>query len=167
MITNSETGCGAFTLTPRLVVQVCDNGMTITKDALRAVHLGERHEEGVITWSGNTLDKVLGLITAKTTDAVRAFLAPEYAERAIRQIERAAGRPVTDPAETVRTVSQRLRFTEEQQASILNHFILGGDVTAGGVMHAVTSVAQTLADPDAAWDMESSALRALELAASA
>jgi hypothetical protein len=167
VITNSETGCGAFTLTPRLVVQVCDNGMTITKDALRAVHLGERHEEGVITWSGNTLDKVLDLITAKTTDAVRAFLAPEYAERAIRQIERAAGRPVTDPAETVRTVSQRLRFTEDQQAAILNHFILGGALTAGGVMHAVTSVAQTLTDPDAAWEMESSAMRALELAAAA
>jgi hypothetical protein len=110
---------------------------------------------------------VLGLITAKTTDAVRAFLAPEYAERAIRQIERAAGRPVADPAETVRTVSQRLRFTDDQQAAILNHFILGGALTAGGVMHAVTSVAQTLTDPGAAWEMESSALRALELAATA
>ena len=33
VITNSETGCGAFTLTPRLVVQVCRNGMTITRDA--------------------------------------------------------------------------------------------------------------------------------------
>jgi hypothetical protein len=167
VITNSETGCGAFTLTPRLVVQVCDNGMTITKDALRAVHLGERHDEGVITWSGNTLDKVLALITAKTTDAVQTFLAPDYATRAIREIERAAGHWVADPAETVRTVSQRLRFTDDQQAAILNHFILGGALTAGGVMHAVTSVAQTLIDPDAAWEMESSALRALELAAAA
>jgi hypothetical protein len=26
VISNSETGCGAFTLTPRLVVQVCGNG---------------------------------------------------------------------------------------------------------------------------------------------
>jgi hypothetical protein len=33
------------------------------------------------------------------------------------------------------------------------------------VLHAVTSAAQTLTDPDAAWDMESAALRALELAA--
>jgi hypothetical protein len=164
VITNSETGCGAFTLTPRLVVQVCGNGLTIAKDALRAVHLGERHDEGVITWSGNTLDKVLGLITAKTTDAVNTFLDPGYAARAIREIERAAGRPVSDPAEMVRTVGQRLRFTEEQQAAILDHFIRGGDVTAGGVMHAVTSVAQTLADPDAAWEMESAALRALDLA---
>ena len=167
LITNSETGCGAFTLVPRLVVQVCDNGLTITRDAMRAVHLGERRDEGVISWSGDTQDKTLALITAKTTDAVGAFLDPAYADRAIRQIEKAAGRPVADPAETVRTVSQRLRFTDDQQAGILAHFIRGGDVTAGGIMHAVTSVAQTLTDPDAAYDLESSALRALELAAAA
>ncbi|HEX9357029.1 MAG TPA: hypothetical protein VF933_24835 [Streptosporangiaceae bacterium] len=47
----------------------------------------------------------------------------------------------------------------------LDHFIRGGDVTAGGVMHAVTSVAQTLEDADAAHEMESLALRSLELAA--
>jgi hypothetical protein len=58
-----------------------------------------------------------------------------------------------------------LPFTDAQQADILNHFIRGGDVTAGGVMHAVTSVAQTLADADAAHEMESLALRALDLAA--
>jgi len=47
----------------------------------------------------------------------------------------------------------------------LTHFICGGDVTAGGVMHAVTSVAQTLPDADAAHEMESAALRALDIAA--
>ena len=76
MLTNSETGCGAFTLVPRLVVQVCRNGMTITRDAMRAVHLGERLDEGIVTWSGNTRDKTLALITAKTTDAVGTFLNP-------------------------------------------------------------------------------------------
>jgi hypothetical protein len=167
VITNSETGCGAFTLTPRLVVQVCRNGMTITRDAIRAVHLGERHEEGMVTWSGNTLDKTLELISAKTTDAVAAFLDPAYVQRAVRAVERGAGHPVADPEETVRTVSQRLRFTDDQQRDILTHFIRGGDVTAGGVMHAVTSVAQTLDDADTAHEMESLALRALELAATA
>jgi hypothetical protein len=165
VVTNSETGFGAFTLTPRLIIKICDNGMTITKDAIRAVHLGEKHDEGVIAWSGTTQDKLLAVLTAKTTDAVRHFLAPAYAEHALREIERQAGRPVDDPAETVRIVSQKLRYTDEQQATILDHFIRGGDVTAGGVMHAVTSTAQTLTDPDAAWELECSALRALELAA--
>jgi hypothetical protein len=165
MITNSETGCGAFTLVPRLVVQVCRNGMTITRDAMRAVHLGERLDEGVVTWSGNTRDKTLALITAKTTDAVGTFLNPRYVEAAVRAIEKDAGHELGDPPEAVRAVSQRLRFTEAQQNDILTHFIRGGDVTAGGVMHAVTSVAQTLPDADAAHDMESQGLRALEIAA--
>ncbi len=48
----------------------------------------------------------------------------------------------------------------------LAHFIKGGSLTAGGVMHAVTSVAQTLPDADAAHGLESQALRVLSLAAS-
>jgi len=47
----------------------------------------------------------------------------------------------------------------------LEHFIRGGDLTAGGVMHAVTSAAQIQDDADTAHEMESSALRALDLAA--
>jgi len=165
VISNSETGCGAFTLTPRLVVQVCRNGMTITRDAIRAVHLGERLGEGVVTWSGNTQDKTLALITAKTTDAVAAFLDPGYVEAAVAQIERDAGHELADPPEAVRTVGQRLRFTDAQQNDILTHFIRGGDITAGGMLHAVTSVAQTQPDADAAHDMEAAGLRALEIAA--
>lgn len=165
VITNSETGCGAFTLTPRLVVQVCRNGLTLTRDAMRSVHLGERLEEGMVTWSDNTRDKTLALITAKTSDAVAAYLDPGYVERALRAIEKDAGRPVEDPQEAIRVVSQRLRFTDAQQNDILAHFIRGGDVTAGGVMHAITSAAQAQADADAAHEMESAALRALEVAA--
>jgi hypothetical protein len=48
---------------------------------------------------------------------------------------------------------------------ILAHFIRGGQLTAGGVMQAVTSVAQTLDDADAAHEMESQAVRALDIAA--
>jgi hypothetical protein len=164
VISNSETGCGAFTLTPRLVVQVCRNGLTITKDAIRAVHLGERLDEGVVTWSGNTLDKTLALITARTTDAVAAFLDPGYVDRAVRAIAAQAGHPLTDPQEAIQVVSQRLRLTDSQQTAILSHFIQGGDITAGGILHAVTSVAQTLPDADAAHDMEAAGLRALEIA---
>jgi hypothetical protein len=165
VISNSETGCGAFTLTPRLVVQVCRNGMTITRDAIRAVHLGERLEEGVVTWSGNTMDKTLALITARTADAVATFLEAGYLDRVVRSVAAQAGHPLADPQEAVQVVSQRLRFTDAQRAGIMAHFIRGGDVTAGGILHAVTSVAQTLPDADAAHEMESQGLRALEIAA--
>jgi hypothetical protein len=164
-VTNSETGCGAATITPRLVAQVCANGMTITRDVVRAVHLGERMEEG-IRWSGDTQDRQLALVTAKARDAVAAFLTPAYVEKAVRGLEEKTGHAVRDAAKTVELVSGRLRYSEAQQAEILDHFIKGGDLTAGGIMHAVTSAAQVQADGDAAWDLENSALDALSLAAS-
>ena len=165
VLANSETGCGACTVTPRLIAQVCANGMTITRDAMRVIHLGERMDEGV-RWSGDTLDRQLALVTAKARDAVAAFLSPRYAERIVRDLEKKAGHPVTDAAKTVEVISGRLRYTEAQQAAVLDHFIRGGDLTAGGIMHAVTSAAQLQDDGDAAWDLENTALEALSLATS-
>jgi hypothetical protein len=165
VLTNSETGCGAFTLTPRLIVQVCRNGMTITKDALRAVHLGGRLDEGVIRWSSDTQQRNLALVTAQARDAVTTFLDTSYVTAKIRELTRAAGAPVDDPEEAIKVVAAKLRFTDDQQKTILAHFIRGADLSAGGVMHAVTSAAQTLEDADTAHDMEAQAVRAMELAA--
>src|SRR6266536_2343064 len=165
VLSNSETGCGAFTITPRLVVQICRNGMTITKDALRAVHLGGRLDGGVIRWSTDTQQRNLDLITAQARDAVTTFLDTTYVEKKIAEMSEAAGQPVADPQETIEIVAQRLKFTDDQQKTILNHFIRGGALTAGGVMHAVTSTAQTLPNADAAHEMEAQALPALQLAA--
>ncbi len=165
VITNSETGDGAASITPRLVVQVCRNGMTITEDSHRAVHTGGRLAEGVIDWSADTHRKNLELITAKARDAVARFLDPRYVRTVVARMERDAAEPVEQPQEAIELVSQQLRFTDEQRNAVLGHFIKGGSLTAGGVMHAVTSVAQTLSDADAAHDLESQALRVLALAA--
>ena len=165
VITNSETGDGAAAITPRLVVQVCRNGMTITADTHRAVHLGGKLGEGVIDWSADTHRKNLELITAKARDAVARFLDPRYVQRVVAMMEGDAAAPVDRPAEAIELVSQQLRFTDDQRNAILAHFIKGGSLTAGVVMHAVTSVAQTLPDADAAHGLESQALRVLQLAA--
>lgn len=165
-IANSETGGGAFSITPRLVVEICTNGMKMTRDAMREVHLGGRMDEGVVRWSEATARKNLELVTSQTADAVATFMDQAYVESKIAELEKAAGVKVTDPQQTIATVGKRLGFTQEQQASILSHFIQGADVSAGGVMHAITATAQTLDDGDAAYDMESKAVAAMELAAS-
>jgi len=165
IITNSETGGGAASIIPRLWFEVCKNGATITSDAHRAVHLGGKLDEGVVDWSGETQQKNLDLITSKTTDAVHRFLNPAYVQKIVTEMEDRARVPVNRPADTIEYVSQQLRFSAEQQDEILNHFIKGGDLTAGGVMHAVTSVAQVVEDADTAHEMESRALQVLQLAA--
>ena len=146
---NSETGCGAWSLIPRLVARVCGNGMTITRDAARIVHRGDRQEPGVTwRWSADT----------------GHFLSAGYVERAVRDMEARAGHKV-EPVTAIQHVAGRLRYTQAQQEEILAHFIAGGSVTAGGIMHAVTSAAQVQPDGDTASQLENTALQALELAA--
>lgn len=169
LISNSETGCGAFSLAPWIRVEVCRNGMTMQHNARRRAHLGSRltDDDGVVEASAETQRRNLDLITSRTADAVRSFLNVDYVTRMVRELETDAGAPVDDPDATIKLVGQRLRYTEEQQAGILAHFIRGGDLSAGGIMHAVTSVAQTLADADAAHELEVTAVQAMRAAAHA
>ena len=164
---NSDVGCGAFELAPKLQVKVCRNGLTMDVGRMRKVHLGARLDEGAIDWSSRTTDAQLALITSQTKDAVTTFLSEGHVADLVRTLEERAGVAVTEPTETIKTVTKRLAYDDEIADRVLAHFIAGGQSTAGGVMQAVTSVAQTVADADRAAAMEGDALRALELAATA
>ncbi|MEW2425884.1 DUF932 domain-containing protein [Streptomyces nigra] len=165
VISNSEVGAGAYTITPRAVIQVCRNGLTQSKDVMRAVHLGGRQDEGVVSWSGQTQRKTLELITSKTADAVRTFLSREYVEAKVHEMEAAAGKALDEPTKTIEHVTKTLSIGNEAKDMILAHFIRGGQMTAGGVMQAVTSSAQTLTDADQAAALEALAVPALTAAA--
>ena len=165
VVRNSEVGAGAFTITPRLVVRVCKNGLTIQKDALRSVHLGGRMDEGVVSWGDDTQQKALELVTLRARDAVRTFLDAGYVERTLKALEAEHTTPLVQVQPTIEHVSKKLGFTQAVQAGVLDHFIRGGMPTAGGVLAAVTSYAQDVDDPDLAAELEASGIRAMELAA--
>jgi len=165
ILANSETGKGRYTITPRLTVQVCDNGLQLEKHAIGRRHVGARMDEGQIRWSADTEQTNLALIGKQTRDAVRAFLDPHWVAQRLAELERDAGVALPNPQETIEHVSKQLRFTDEQQNLILSHFISGADVTSGGVMQAVTSAAQLVRDADDAYAMESAGVEAMRLAA--
>jgi hypothetical protein len=164
VISNSETGGGAFTITPRILVKICNNGLVITVDALREVHLGGKLEEGVVEWSDDTNRKALELVTAKAKDAVTTFINPGYLERKVEEFTAKAGVPITDTTRAVEVVTNRLRLSEATGKAVLDHFIRGGQLTLGGVAQAVSSVAQVTTDADDAADLEASAVKVLDLA---
>ncbi len=97
-------------------------------------------------------------------DTIDTCLSQEYLDSKVAEIEQLAGTPVEDPAETIKVVGKQLAFSESETAAVLADFIRGGQMTAGGVLNAVTSAAQRL-DTEAAFAMENRALEALSLAA--
>jgi phage baseplate assembly protein gpV len=141
--------------------------MVMSTHGSRRAHLGARHDgdDGVVTWFEATTAKTLELISSRTADAVVSCLDAGYVARMIRDLEAAAGVPVKDPDTTVKVVTTKLRIPESLQADLLAHFHAGGARTAGGIMHAITSLAQTLPDTDAAHELESVAVQAMRLAA--
>lgn len=80
-------------------------------------------------------------------------------------MQSAAGVPVADAPKTIEHVAKQLRMSDEAQAELLNHFIKGGVTTSGSILHAVTSTAQTIDEPDTAHKIGDSGIRAMELAA--
>jgi hypothetical protein len=132
---------------------------------MREVHLGGQLGEGVVHWSAATHRAAVDLIARQATDATATFLTTDYLTRNLRELEARAGTRVEDARGTIRYLSSQLRFTEDQQNAILDHYLGAGQRTAGGILQAVTSAAQIQDDADVAYDMERVAVRAMTLAA--
>lgn len=165
LIQNSETGLGAAKITPRLVVRACANGLQVTQDAVRQVHVGARLSEGEVEWSNDTRAAAIQLARKQSADAVRSFLNATYVQKVVDRLEAEAEAPVKDVVKTLEVVSKEQGYTEAEQASILDFFIDGGQRTAGGVLQAITAAVQQIDDADRAFDIESGAINAMGVAA--
>ncbi len=157
VITNSETGGAAFTITPELVVQICRNGMTIKKDMIRKTHLGSKMEEGVRV-SQRTLDANRELVASQTRDAIETFLDADYMNRVLRQIESGSDERIDDVEKAIETVVSRPAFSKADAKGLLAAFMDGGDRTRGGLVNAVTAYSQSVDDADRAYEMDADAL---------
>jgi hypothetical protein len=166
--TNSETGGGAFRITPVLEVRVCRNGLKIVAKATKEIHLGSQLEAGAIEWSDDTRRANIQLVMSQTADVIGKFLTVAFVEEQKTAIEEKAGVPVKASAapEVIASVAKTTRWSEKEQGDILDFFMTGGQLTAGGIMQAVTAYAQTLPGDDA-YEMNGQAMHVLSLAAAA
>ena len=97
---------------------------------MRAVHLGEKLDEGIIRWSDDTQRRELDLITSKTRDAVATFLDVDYMQTKIIELKSLAEADVVNAPKTIQRVSKKIHSSQNEQESILTHFIQGGDTSA-------------------------------------
>lgn len=158
VISNSEVGGGKFSLTPRIVIQVCRNGMTIARDALTKVHLGSRMDAGVIRYAADTQEAALTLVKKQSRDAVTTFLSADYLHRVVEQMERNAEEPVGTDDEAVRDVTRPLGVPQAHLDGILDYFRRGGQFNRAGVANALTAYAQGAElDGDTSLDLDTAA----------
>lgn len=166
-ISNSETGMGSVAVAPRFVIKICKNGARITKHVVRKIHAGGRLDHGEIDFAADTQQAALELTSKIIRDAIARFLDADFVETCIRELEAESATEIPPGAanEVITEIKKIHRWTEAEADDILGAFIGGGQLTAGGVMQAVTAAAQRVPDPERAATLEEQAVDVMHDAA--
>jgi hypothetical protein len=163
VISNSETGNGKFSISPRAVVLACRNGMIFKNDAFQKTHLGAKMEEfTTIDWSEETRQKNYELVCSQVKDAIKYYASEEYLGAKIHELTEKGNKELNHPIETIKNVSKHLSISEEKESSILNYFIKSADTNAFGVTQALTYYAQHNASPEERFEIEQESVLILD-----
>lgn len=163
IIQNSEVGCGAVSVSGLLWRLICLNGMK-TSDTFRKNHVGRQVEDSEQLWADDTRQADDRAILLRVRDMVRSVV-DETKFRA--QIAKAQGLTTGiitgDPIRVVEVLAQRVGTSEGEQAGILRSLIEGKDLSAWGLLNAVTAQSHTSKSYDRAVELEAAGGQLLDL----
>jgi hypothetical protein len=162
-ITNSEVGLGAYGISGLIWRLACLNGMK-TADMFRRTHVGRSVDEGELEWADDTMAADDRTVLLKVRDMVKAVV-DETRFRANLDKMRGLteGRITGNPVEAVEILAQKLPVTEGEKGGILRSLIEGGDLSAWGMLNAVTAQAHIASSYDRAVELEAVGGQLLEL----
>lgn len=169
IISNSEIGLGAVTVSPFFHFLVCTNGMIRNKEGIRANHVGTRMDadefiSGVL--ADDTRKAIDRSVLLKVRDVVNAAMSQVAFDKAIAAMQATTVQQITgSPVAAVEVLGNDFAFAESERSSILRHLIEGADLSRYGLMNAVTRAAEDLESYDRATEFEAAGGRILDLPA--
>jgi len=159
VITNSETGLGAFRVQPMLFRLVCTNGLIITEQAKAKYHVGGvlgGDDGSAYQWLADDTIAARSAATVKEMrDVVRSALNDVIFQRAVDSARLAAGVKMEgDPIKAVEWVTDKFILNTDEQAGVLRNLIEGHDLSLWGMVNAVTATANAAPSYDRAVELE-------------
>lgn len=158
VISNSEVGCGSLRVEPMLYRLACLNGAIVADAGIRKYHVGKNSSEfeGAEEWYSDETrlvsDKAFWL---KVRDTVKASL---DVVRFRELVDKASGLTqmpmIGNPVEIIDRVGVKYALNEAEKGGVLQHLITGGDLSAYGLLNAITAHSQEVEDYERATDLE-------------
>jgi hypothetical protein len=146
VISNSEVGLGSVNVQPLVYRLVCLNGMIVNDLGKRKYHIGRENEESWELFSDTTLQADDAAFMLKLADIVRTAVDEAKFQVVVSKLREASSAMLTArPAGVVELAAKSYGFTQPEQDDILQHLIVGGDLSLWGLSNAVT---RTAADAD-------------------
>jgi hypothetical protein len=167
VITNSEVGQGTLSVQPLVYRLVCRNGLIASDHALRKTHVGRTlhgESDAVTVFREDTLaadDKAFFL---RVRDVVAAAVSETTFRLVAQKLQKTRDIRLTgDPVKAVEVLSNRYTLNEGERTGVLRHLIAEGDLSAYGLVNAVTHFSQDVDDYDRATEFEQLGGRLIDL----
>lgn len=163
VISNSEVGCGAVSVAAMDWRLWCLNG-AVAAEKFRAYHVGRHIEDNAALWADDTRHADDRAVLLKVRDMVRAAVDATRFRSRIEKMQGLTEIVVTgNPAAAVEILAKKIGASENETGSILRSLIEGNDLSAWGLLNAVTHQAHTAKSYDRAVEFEAAGGHLLEL----
>ena len=166
VISNSEIGQGALTVTPLIYRLACLNGMVTPDYGQRKHHVGRvstSEEKTYELFTDETLEADDKAFWLKTRDIVKAAVTPDTFEKIVTVLQRSTTEQIEQPVKAVEELSNQLSFNQTETESILKHFMQDADFSKWGLANAITRTAEDVSDYDRASELEEAGWKTLTL----
>jgi hypothetical protein len=158
LISNSEVGQGALSVRPMVYRLACLNGLVLPDGRLTARHVGRRisNEENLNTvFSDEALKADDRALLLKVRDVVRHSLNEAVFTASLDKMRGLAqGQTTADPVRSIELLAKKVGATDDESTSILAALVKGGDLSAYGLLNAVTYQAHATKSFDRAVEFE-------------
>jgi hypothetical protein len=166
-IANSEVGCGTLSVQPLIYRLVCRNGLIGPDHALRKTHVGravQADAEALTVFKDDTLAADDRAFFLRVRDVVEAAVSEATFVALARKMQKTLDIRLTgDPVKAVEVLANRHTLSESERSGVLRHLVAGGDLSAYGLVNAVTHFSHEIDDYDRATEFEALGGKLIEL----
>jgi hypothetical protein len=135
-----------------------------TSDTFRKNHVGRQVEDSEALWADDTRQADDRAILLRVRDMVRAVCdETRFRAQVLKMQGLTEGKISGDPSRIVEVLAQRVGTSDGEQAGILRSLIEGGDLSAWGLLNAVTAQSHKARSYDRAVELEAAGGMLLDL----
>ena len=167
VISNSEIGMGAVRIEPLIFRLVCLNGMIAQDYSQKRYHVGRAasaDEDAYELFSDDTLRADDEAFMLKVRDTVRAAVDVTKFTTIVERMQTATEQRIEgSPIKAVEVASKTFGLNQNESSGVLTHLIQGGDLSAYGLLNAITRTAQDVESYDRSTELESIGSKVLAL----
>lgn len=158
IVSNSEVGQGSLEVAPFVKRLVCLNGMKVDEFGQKRYHAGRSQgdsDAAIELYRDETLMADDRAFFMKVADTVRGVLSPAKFDKIVARLTAATSQKLEgSPVAAVEVLAGRLGLIEDEKNSVLRHLINGGDLSAYGMVQAITEASKEVTSYDRATELE-------------